>query len=117
MSFQFVDHSVLALPIIEIADIQIHSEYKYYGNTSWREGNSPVTGTIESKNAELTVGGYTFTKLIRLSKQVKRGDSGALLLSQDGHAIGMVFASFGHCGFAIPIENVLNSLEVDITIV
>ena len=49
MSFQFVDHSALALPTIEIADIQIHSQYKYYGNTSWREGNSPVTGTIESK--------------------------------------------------------------------
>ena len=117
MSFQFVDHSVLAFPIREIADIGIHSKYKYYGNTSWREGNSPVTGTIESKDATLNIGRYTFSSLIRLSKPVKKGDSGALVLSQDGHAIGIAFASLGLYGFAIPIQNILNSLEIDLTIV
>ena len=116
MSFQFVDHNVLALPIIEIADIQIHSEYIYYGNTSWSEGNSPVSGAIESKNAELTVGGYTFSSVIRLSKPVKKGDSGALLISQDGRAIGIAFASVGRFGFAIPIENIINNLEIDLAI-
>ena len=114
MSFQFVDHNVLALPIIEIADIQIHSEYKYYGNTSWREGKSPVSGTIESKDAELEVGDYKFTRIIRLSIQVKKGDSGALLISQDGRAIGIAFASVGRFGFAIPIENIINSFEIDL---
>ena len=117
MSFQFVDHNVLALPIIEIADIQIHSEYKYYGNTSWREGKSPVTGTIESKDAELEVGDYKFTRIIRLSIPVKKGDSGALLISQDGRAIGIAFASVGRFGFAIPIESIINNLEIDLAIV
>ena len=69
----------LAFPIRQIADIQIHSQYKYYGNTSWREGNSPVTGTIQSKNATLHIGSYTFSSLIRLSQPVKKGDSGALV--------------------------------------
>ena len=123
MSFQFVDHSVVEFPIQEIEDVKIHSKYKYYGNISWRDGNSPVTGTIESTSLQKTIKGYAFSKLIRLSKPVKEGDSGALVLSEDGHAIGIAIGRLedkngvGQYGFAIPIQDILNNLEVDLAIV
>ena len=122
MSFQFVDHSVLALPIHEIDNIQIHSKYKYYGKESWKLGNSPVTGIIESKDSEQTINGFKFSRLIRLSKPVIEGDSGALVLSEDGRAIGLAIGRYLNkkgvaiYGFAIPIQYILNNLEVDLAI-
>ena len=123
MSFQFVDHSVLKFPIQEIENIKIHSKYKYYGNISWRDGNSPVTGTIESTSLQNNIKGYAFSRLIRLSKPVEGGDSGALVLSEDGYAIGIAIARIedkngvGQYGFAIPIQDILNNLEVDLAII
>ena len=120
MSFQFIDHSVMELPIRETTEIEIHSKYKYYGNRSWREGNCPVTGTIKSiSNGTYDIEGHIFSKLIKLSETAKRGDSGSIVLSQDDHAIGIVIAGFegedeidGY-GLAIPIQYILKNLEVD----
>ena len=118
MSFQFIDHSVMELPIRETTDIEIHSKYKYYGNRSWRDGNCPVTGTVESIG-NYDIDGYTFPKLIKLSEAVKGGDSGAIVLSQDDHAIGIVIAGLededevAGYGLAIPIQDILRNLEVD----
>lgn len=119
MSFQFIDHSVMELPIRETTDIEVHSKYKYYGNRSWREGNCPVTGIIESTDKPYVIEGYTFPKLIKLSETAKSGDSGAIVLSQDDHAIGIVIARFegedkvDGFGLAIPIQYILKNLEVD----
>lgn len=111
----------MELPIRETTDIEIDSKYKYYGNTSWRKNNCPVTGTIESKSCKgCTIEDYKFSTLIRLSKPPMKGDSGAILLSQDDHAIGIVIARFedeedadNQYGFAIPIQDILNNLEVN----
>ena len=52
MNLEFVDNKCTSTSDTQIVDIQMHKKYNYYGNISWKEGNSSVTETAESKSMQ-----------------------------------------------------------------
>ena len=55
-----------------------------------------------------------FSDLIETTPLLKPGDSGALLMAGDGHALGLGFAGSGETSVFLPIQRVLDALEVDL---
>ena len=114
ISFKFVDGSETSLPGLEITEV-LGCNYKYYGNTSWFKGTGIVTGSVISKKAAVKIEGQQFCNVLKLSNIAKSGDSGALVVSEDGNQpIGLLFATNKENSYAIPIHNVQDALEIDL---
>ena len=116
ISFQFVDGSEISLPSLTIAEV-LGCKYKYYGNVSLFKGRGIITGTVISENAAVKIEGQQFYNVLKLSNVAERGDSGSLIVTENGNqAIGLLFASTINktYSYAFPIQNVLDALEVDL---
>ena len=80
-----------------------------------------TTGKIMAVNATVDVGGYTggrvgrFIDQIILTNMSAPGDSGSLIVTQDGNvAVGLLFAGSALVTIANQIENVRTLLRVEV---
>lgn len=113
ISFKFVDDSETSLPNLAIAEV-LGCRYKYYGNTSWFNGTGIVTGTVISLNAAVKIKDQQFFNVLKLSNVSELGDSGALVVTEDGNqAIGLIFATGKKNSYAIRIHDVQDALGID----
>lgn len=55
-----------------------------------------------------------FGDLIETTAMIEQGDCGAVLLDQDNHAIGLAFAGSQEISLCLPMEKVLDALEVEL---
>jgi len=104
---------------LRLANLSIGRAVQKYGRTT-----SLTTGTIIGIGATITVsygasGNAVFTNQIVVGSShpfIKAGDSGSLLVTDDGNAypVGLLFAgnSSGKYAFANPINDVLSDLGV-----
>ena len=94
-----------------------HEKYRYIGSVSEeKKAKGMIKSTIWSGKVDYGNAKYKkrFHQQILLSKPVKSGDSGSLLLNNKDEAIGLVFAGSDEHGLANPIDKVLEALEADI---
>lgn len=79
-----------------------------------------TSGIITDINASVRVNygqfSATFKEQILLSRMSAGGDSGSAIVSEDGYAIGLLFAGSESITVANPIGNVLNALGVELII-
>lgn len=76
-----------------------------------------TAGVVRSTNVTVKVNGYyggtrVFSDQIEMSPMSEQGDSGAILLSDDGKAVGLVFAGGGGSSYANKIQRVIDALGI-----
>lgn len=76
-----------------------------------------VEGRVLRVGASITLPGQValpFDDLIVTTYMLQAGDSGAVLLDEQNYALGLGFASGGGLAYFIPMQRVLDALEVDL---
>lgn len=112
------DKVVDGMPVAKLGDsdkIQVGQKVVAIGNALAEYENTVTTGVISAKGRSITAGlTEKLTNLIQTDAAINAGNSGGPLVNLDGEIIGINTATSTYVegvGFAIPINDVLNSIN------
>lgn len=113
-----INNNDVSKNILEIGEVTDTEDY-YLGMAVQKTGRTTghTTGTITAVNATVSVS-YGGSKLARFEDQIvsgymsEGGDSGSLLVSMNGKAVGLLFAGSSQATIYNPIARVIEQLKI-----